>query len=362
MDSGHGNTKIDPSGTATGDMKKSLQKINEKLLGHNFLLFVTIVLFVIMYFSGVVVYHDKNFGNLQVFLNLMISNAGLIITSVGMTMVLIIAGIDISVGSVIAVTCMMLAAMMEKGHIGAIPAMCIVLIFGIVFGAVQGWLIAYMKLQPFIVTLAGMFFARGLTAVISLEMITVTNKTFLSIAQYKMHLPFGATRNRHNILVYPYVYPTVVLALLVLVVTFIVLRYTKFGRSVYAVGGNEQSAMLMGLNVKRIKFTVYVINGFLATLGGIAFCLNTTGAFVEIGKGFEMDAIAATVIGGTPLTGGVGNVFGTLFGVLIKATIETFVSFQGNLSSWWSKIIIAALLAFFIMLQSLLLRRKEKQK
>lgn len=357
-----GNIKFDMPRTSHINTKKTFKNIKDKLLGHNFLLFVTIVLFVIMYISGLIVYKDKNFGNVQVFFNLLISNAGLIITAVGMTMVLIIAGIDISVGSVVAVTCMMLAAMMEKGKIGAMPAIVIVLLFGIVFGAVQGWLIAYLKLQPFIVTLAGMFFARGLTAVISLEMITITNKTFLSIAQYKMHLPFGGYYNRRNIMIYPYVYPTVIMALVVLVAAFLILRYTKFGRSVYAVGGNEQSAMLMGLNVKRIKFTVYVINGFLATLGGIAFCLNTTGAFVELGKGFEMDAIAATVIGGTPLTGGVGNVFGTLFGVLIKATIEAFVSFQGNLSSWWSKIIIAALLAFFIMLQSLLLRRKEKQR
>ena len=341
---------------------KVLCRVKEKLFGHNFLLFVTIVLFAVMYIAGLVVYKDKNFGNMQVFLNLLISNAGLVITSVGMTMVLIIAGIDISVGSVVAVTCMMLAAMMEKGNIGAVPAIIVVLIFGVVFGAVQGWLIAYLNLQPFIVTLAGMFFARGLTAVISLEMITITNKTFLAIAQYKIYLPFGGALNKRGVMIYPYVYPSVILALAILIVTFFMLRYTKFGRSIYAVGGSEQSALLMGLNVKRIKFIVYIINGFLATLGGIAFCLNTTGAFVEVAKGFEMEAIAATVIGGTPLTGGVGNVFGTLFGTLIKATIETFVSFQGNLSSWWSKIIIAGLLAFFIMLQSLLTMRKEKQK
>lgn len=349
-------------GTPRLEHKKLINNIKEKLLGHNFLLSVTIALFTIMYIGGLVVYRDKNFDNMQVFLNLLISNAGLIITSVGMTMVLIIAGIDISVGSVVAVTCMMLAAMMERGKIGAVPAILIVLLFGIVFGAVQGWLIAYLKLQPFIVTLAGMFFARGLTAVISLEMITITNKTFLSIAQYKMYLPFGGSLNKRGVMIYPYIYPTVILALIILILAFIMLRYTKFGRSIYAVGGSEQSAMLMGLNVKRIKFLVYIINGFLAALGGVAFCLNTTGAFVELAKGFEMDAIAATVIGGTPLTGGVGNVLGTLFGVLIKATIETFVSFQGNLSSWWSKIIIAALLAFFIMLQSMLIMRKERRR
>ncbi len=340
---------------------KKMHRVKEVLLGHNFLLVVTIVMFVLMYMGGRIAFQDKNFGNLQVFLNLFISNAGLIITAVGMTMVLIVGGIDISVGSVIAVTCMMLAAMMEKLQIDAIAAMGLVLLFGIMFGTVQGWLIAYLKLQPFIVTLAGMFFARGLTAVISLEMITITNKTFLAIAHHKMYLPFGGVLNKKGMIVYPYIYPTVILAIVILLVAFLVLRYSKFGRSIYAVGGNEQSAMLMGLNVKRTKLIVYSINGFLAALGGIAFCLNTTGAFVELAKDFEMDAIAATVIGGTPLTGGVGNVFGTLFGVLIKATIETIVSFQGNLSSWWSKIIIASLLAFFIVLQSLLTMRKNKQ-
>lgn len=341
--------------------KKFLYSIKDKLLEKNFLLFITIVLFVIMYIAGLIVFKEKNFGNTQVFLNLLISNAGLIITSVGMTMVLITGGIDISVGSVVAVTCMMLAAMMEKGNIDAIPAMIMVLIFGIAFGAVQGYLIAYLKLQPFIVTLAGMFFARGLTAVISLEMITITNETFLKMAQYKIYLPFGGYVNKRGILISPYIYPSVIIALLVILVAFFLLRYSKFGRSIYAVGGKEQSARLMGLNVNRTKFFVYIINGFLATLGGIAFCLNTTGAFVELAKGFEMEAIAATVIGGTPLTGGVGNVFGSLFGVLIKATIETFVSFQGNLSSWWAKIIIAALLAFFIVLQSILAKRKERK-
>lgn len=341
---------------------KIISRIGQKLLERNFLLFVTIALFIVMYITGLIVYKDKNFGNIQVFLNLFTSNAGLIIISVGMTMVLITGGIDISVGSVVAVTSMMLAAMMEKANIGALPAMVIVLLFGLIFGAVQGWLISYLNIQPFIVTLAGMFFARGLTAVISLEMISISNKTFLSIAQNKIYLPFGGYVNKKGTMIYPYIYPTVIVAILVVVLVYLMLKYTKFGRSIYAVGGKEQSALLMGLNVKRTKFYVYSINGFLATLGGIAFCLNTTGAFVELARGFEMDAIAATVIGGTPLTGGVGNVYGSLFGVLIKATIETFVSFQGNISSWWSKIIISALLAFFIILQSLLVRRKERIK
>jgi simple sugar transport system permease protein len=315
-----------------------------------------------MYIAGMIIFREKNFGRTQVFLNLFISNAGLIVAAVGMTIVLITGGIDISIGSVVAMTCMLLAWMMEKKGIGAVPAIIIVLVIGTVFGLIQGFLIAYLKIEPFIVTLAGMFFARGMTAIISVDTITISNKTFLSIAQTKVKLPFGGTVNNRGILVEPYVYVSVIIAILILVTFFLILKYTKFGRSIYAVGGNEQSALLMGLNVRRTKLKVYVLNGFLAALAGFVFCLNTTGGFVEQAKGFEMEAIASAVIGGTLLSGGVGNVIGSLFGVLIKGTIETFITFQGTLSSWWTKIVIAALLCFFIVLQSILTSSRIRKK
>lgn len=334
----------------------------KKIEGNQFLLIITIALFVLMYIVGIILFADKGFGKFQVFLNLFISNAGLIVIAASMTMVLITGGIDISVGSVVAMTCMLLAWMMEIKQIGAIPALIIVLFVGIVFGFVQGILIAYLKIQPFIVTLAGMFFARGMTAIISTDMISIKNQTFLSWAQAKIYLPFGGYVNKKGVMIQPYIYPSVIIAILVLVLLFVMLKFTKFGRSIYAIGGSEQSSLLMGLNVRRTKLKVYVLNGFLATFGGFLFCLNTCSGFVEQAKGFEMEAIAASVIGGTLLTGGVGNVFGSLFGVLIKGTIETFINFQGTLSSWWTKITIAALLAFFIILQSMFARAKEKKK
>ncbi len=337
-------------------------KLGKKLTSKTgFLMLITMLLFVAMYGAGMVIFADKNFGNLQVFLNLFISNAGLITAAMGMTMVLITGGIDISVGSVVGVTCMMLAWMMEKQNISMGTATAIVLLFGIVFGFVQGFLVAYLKIQPFIVTLAGMFFARGLTAVISSEIISISNPAFLALANMKFYLPFGAVANRKGELIYPYIYPSVLIALFVMVVLYVVLRYSKFGRSVYAVGGNEQSALLMGLNVRRIKLWVYVINGFIASLAGFVFCLNSCGGFVEQARGFEMEAIASAVIGGTLLSGGVGNVIGSLFGVLIKGTIETFITFNGTLSSWWTKIVIAALLCFFIVLQSLFAKASSKK-
>lgn len=338
-----------------------MKKLITKIGGNNFLLVITILLFAVMYIAGIFVFADKNFGKFQVFLNLFISNAGLIVASVGMTMVLITGGIDISVGSVVGMTCMLLAWMMEIKGIGAIPAILIALLVGVVFGFVQGFLVAYLKIQPFIVTLAGMFFARGMTAIISSGMISIQNATFLAMANAKYYLPFGGTVNKKGVMIYPYIYPSVVIALLVLAAVFVLLRFTKLGRAIYAVGGNEQSALLMGLNVRRTKMKVYVLNGFLAALAGFVFALNSCGGFVEQARGFEMEAIASSVIGGTLLTGGVGNVIGSLFGVLIKGTIETFITFQGTLSSWWTKIVIAALLGFFIILQSIFAATKRKK-
>lgn len=336
---------------------KNTRKLNQT----SFLLLITILLFIVMYVIGCILFNEQGFSKTQNFLNLFISNAGLIVIGIGMTVVMITGGIDISVGSFVAMGCMMLAWMMERGGIGAVPSVLIVLATGIIFGLVQGFLVAYMDIQPFIVTLAGMFFARGMTAIISKDMISITNETFMAWAKVKVYLPFGGYTNKKGVMIYPYVYPTVIIALLLLVIAFIMLKYTKFGRSIYAVGGNEQSALMMGLDVRKVKLKAYVLDGFLCGIGSVLFCLNTLGGFVEQAKGFEMDAIASAVIGGTLLTGGVGNVIGTLFGVLIKATIEAFITFQGTLSSWWTRITIAALLCFFIVLQSILAMIKKKK-
>jgi simple sugar transport system permease protein len=339
----------------------TIKKFRSRLDGNNFLLCVTILLFLALYTAGIVAFGEKGFSKPQVFLNLFISNAGLLIAAAGMTMVLITGGIDISIGSVIGMTCMLLAWMMEKKGMSAGASIIIVLIVGTIFGLVQGLLIAYLKIQPFIVTLAGMFFARGMTAIISKDMITITNESFLKMAGTKINFNFITTYNKKEMAIHPYIYVSVVIAIAVLILVFLFLKFTKFGRSIYAVGGNEQSALLMGLNVRKVKLRVYVINGFLASLAGFAFALNSCGGFVEQARGFEMEAIASSVIGGTLLTGGVGNVIGSLFGVLIKGTIESLITFQGTLSSWWTKIAIAALLCFFIIMQSIFAAMKRKK-
>lgn len=332
-----------------------------KLNSNSFLLMITIVLFLVMYAAGMMIFNDKGFAKPQMFLNLFISNAGLIVIGCGMTLVMITGGIDISVGSVTALVCMSAAYGMEKQGYSAYAAVGISLLIGLLFGLVQGYLVAYLEIQPFIVTLAGMFFGRGLTAVISTEMISIKNELFLKWANYKIYMPFGSF-NKKGIYQPAYIYPTVIIALLVVLIISIVLKYSKFGRKLYAIGGSQQSALMMGLNIRSTKLKAYILAGLIAGLGGFLFSLNSCAGFVEQAKGMEMDAIAAAVIGGTLLSGGVGTVIGTLFGVLIKGTITSLITTQGTLSSWWVRITLSLLLCFFIVLQSVIISSKKKKK
>lgn len=334
-----------------------------KINGNSLLLLITVVLFVVMYGAGCIVYADKGFARVQTFLNILINNAGLICVASGMTCVMLTGGIDISVGSLIAMDCMILAVGIEQWGWSSPLLMIFILAVGIVFGLVQGFCIAYLDIQPFIVTMAGMFFARGMTAVICKEQVSiVSDKIFTWLSSFKITLPFGGYMNKKGILQLPYMRVTVVVALVVVVVIFLMLKYTKFGRSLYAIGGNQQSATLMGLDVKKTKLKAYVLSSFLTSIGGICYCLNTMAGTTQQATGLEMDAISSAVIGGTLLTGGVGNVFGSLVGVLINGTISSLVKTNGKLISSWSNIITAILLCFFIVLQSVFALLKERNK
>ena len=331
----------------------------KKINSNNLLLLITIVLFFVMYAAGCIVYADKGFTRFQTFLN--INNAGLICITAGMTCVMLTGGIDISVGSLVAMDCMILAVGIEQWGWSSPVLMLLILAIGIIFGIVQGFLVAYLDIQPFIVTLAGMFFGRGLTAIISTDMISIKNELFLKWANYRFYMPFGSTSKKGKFIP-AYIPPTVVIAVIVVIIIAVLLKYRKFGRKLYAIGGNRQSALMMGLNVKRTMFQAYVLDGFLAGLGGFLFCLNSCAGFVEQAKGLEMDAISSAVIGGTLLSGGVGTPIGTLFGVLIKGTISSLITTQGTLSSWWTRIILSALLCFFIVIQSVVASMKKKAK
>lgn len=333
-----------------------------KINGNNLLLLITIGLFIVMYVAGCVVYADKGFTRMQTFMNILINNAGLICVTCGMTCVMLTGGIDISVGALIAMDCMIMAYGIETWHWSSPVLMLLVLVIGVVFGLVQGFLIAYLDIQPFIVTMAGMFFARGMTAVISKDQVSiVSDKIFNWLSTFKIELPFGGYVNKKGIMQLPYLRITVIVALIVVVVVFLMLRYTRFGRSLYAVGGNQQSATLMGLDVKKTKLKAYMLSSVLTSIGGICYCLNTMCGTTSQATGLEMDAISSAVIGGTLLTGGVGNVIGSLFGVMINGTISSLVKTNGKLISSWANIVTAILLCFFILLQSVFAKLKEKK-
>ena len=224
-------------------MKAKVSGTKKKINGTTFLLMITILLFVVMYAAGMIVFNDKGFAKPQMFLNLFISNAGLLVIAMGETIVMITAGIDISVGSVTALVCMVAANRMENHGASAYTALLMALVIGLLFGLVQGFLVSYLEIQPFIVTLAGMFFGRGMTSIISTDMISIKNATFMAWAKYKIYMPFGSYSKRGKFLP-AYIYPTVIIAIIVLIVIMIVMKYTKFGRSVYAIGGNEQQFQL----------------------------------------------------------------------------------------------------------------------
>ena len=336
-----------------------------RINSNTIMLLITIVLFIGMYAGGCAMYADKDFGKLQNFLNVLINNAGLLIAACGITCVMLAGGIDISVGSVVAMTCMFMAVGLSQWGLPSGVLIALVVLIGVVFGLAQGFCVAYLEIQPFIVTMAGLFFARGMTSIISKEQVSVPmDSWFGQLSQIKINMPFqiGAYLNKKGVLMVPYVRLTVVVALAMVVITFLMLRYTKFGRSLYAVGGNQQSATLMGLNVRKTKMMAHVLCSLYATLGGLCFCLNTMCGTPTQAAGLEMDAISSAVIGGTLLTGGVGNVIGTLFGVMINGTISSLVKFNGKLVASWANIITAILLCFFILLQAIFAKIKASKK
>ena len=309
----------------------------------------TISLFAAVVLAGSLRY--DGFFSLQVFLNLLIDNSFLLVVAVGMTFVILTGGIDLSVGSVIAFSTMVLATLVEQHGWSPAPAIAVVLVMGTAFGGFMGLLIERFRLQPFIVTLAGMFLARGLCYLISIDSISITHEGYSELAQWRLPLWEGASLSLGALI-----------AIAVLMVALFMAHCTPFGRSVYAVGGSEHSAVLMGLPVRRTLIGVYTLSGFCSALAGVVFTFYMLSGYGLHAVGMELDAIAAVVIGGTLLTGGVGYVAGTLFGVLMLGIIQTLISFDGTLSSWWTRIVVGVLLFAFCLLQRLLSRRSGKAR
>ncbi|MFB2549703.1 galactofuranose ABC transporter, permease protein YjfF [Ensifer soli] len=301
-------------------------------------LIATIVIFVVSYALCAAQY--PNMLSTRVVGNLLTDNAFLGIAAVGMTFVILSGGIDLSIGSVIAFTGIFLAVVLESTSLHPLAAFLLVLVITSAFGAVMGAIIHYLEMPAFIVTLAGMFLARGMAFVLSIDSIPIKHPFYATLKTLFYKLPGGGRITLIGGLM-----------LLVFALGMLIAHRTRFGTNVYALGGGTQTAALMGVPVGRTTVMIYALSGFLSGLAGIVYSLYTSAGYSLATVGVELDAIAAVVIGGTLLTGGAGFVGGTLVGVLIQGLIQTYITFDGTLSSWWTKILIGALLFAFILMQ-----------
>jgi simple sugar transport system permease protein len=316
--------------------------MSRPFIGHRYFpLLVTCALFLALWLAGAARF--DGFGSSRVFFNLFTDNAFLAITAIGMTFVILSGGIDLSVGAVIALTGITCAVLIEQHHWHPLEAFALVLAGAAGFGAAMGALIHYYRLQPFIVTLAGMFFARGLANTISENSVPIDHPFYSAVTAFGFSLPGGG-----------WIGSLTLILLLVLALAILTAHYTRFGNHVYAIGGDLQSAELMGVPLASTTIAIYMLSSTLAAIAGIVFSFYTFSGYSLAAMGVELDAIAAVVIGGTLLSGGRGYVLGTLIGVLITGLIQTYISFDGSLNSWWTKIAVGLLLLFFIALQKAL--------
>ena len=326
------------------------------------MVYATVAIFLLIYAFGAILYGSKGFTTMRTFVNMFIDNAHYGISAVGMTMVLITGGIDNSVASIASLTGMIIAY--GNTIMGVHPVVCILvaLVVGVGLGLLQGAAIHCLKVPPFIATLTGNFMARGICSLISRESINIDHPMIDALAKWKIYFMKYSEGEWVKIKPITFINFNLLLFIVMIIVGIIILQKTRFGRNVYAIGGNEQSAKLMGLPVGRTKILVYGFNGLCSVLAGIAYAITVKSGWNLALQGGELEVISCAVIGGTLLTGGVGYMAGTLFGVLLKAVIPTLINFNGTLSSWWGKIATGMLLLLFICIQRAVVTYSDKQK
>lgn len=283
-----------------------------------------------------------NFATTRVFFNFFADNAFLGVIAIGLTLVILTGGIDLSVGSMAGATSIMAATLVDRHNFHALAAFAVALAFGAAIGFGQGFLIARYKLAPFLVTLGGLFLCRGIGLLISRESSPISDPLVSKLSSPALILGKATVS-----------WPAIIFVVLA-IATAVVLRQTRFGRTLYAIGGGAGSAHLMGLPVNRTLIGAYALSGLFGALGGILFAIYTASGNAIAGTGLELDAIAAVVIGGTLLSGGSGSIMGTVLGVLTIGILQTAIVFQGTLSSWWTKLVIGTLLLIFVLLQRFL--------
>lgn len=342
-------------------------KRHEPLTNATLLMLISISIFAVMYAVAMITMSDKGFTKAQMFFDLLNDNAYLIIIACALTVVMIGGGINISVGGIIGLTVMACAIFLngletESKFLTVVLTLALSLGIGLAFGVLEGFLVSFLEIQPFIVTLAGMFLARGLTTILSVNPVKVTHAQFLAIVKTKIKIPWLGYVAQNGNLIPAKVEIGAAVAIFVVVAMYLVLRYTKLGRNFYAIGGNQQSALMLGINVKSTRFWSYVISGVLSGIAGFVFLMHKPTGNASVAVRSEMDAIAASIIGGTLLTGGVGNVIGTFFGVMILATIQKIIGLSPLKESYWQDMTSGAILGLFIILQSIVLSVRGKGK
>ncbi len=335
------------------------KKRREPISSTNLLLTITICTFIGMYGFAMLMW-GGGFLNPQQFFDLFNNNAYLIVISCGLTIVMIAGGIDLSVGGVIALVTMVCVVYLDDKGGSVVGSMAVALGIGLAFGLIQGALVAYLEIQPFIISLAGMFFAKGMTTIVSSVPRTSGNEAFLVLKDFRIVLQNVGSYAKNGNFIPAKIEPGVFVALGIVFIIFVVLRWTRFGRNLYAIGGNHQSALMLGINIKRTKFFSYLLCGILSGIAGYLYLLHTGAGNVSNATAAEMQAIASSIIGGTLLTGGVGNVIGTLFGALSLKTINTIVVASGLREPYWQSITTGLMLCFFILLQSVILSIRER--
>lgn len=335
-------------------------KPREKISNSNLLFYIAAAIFVLMYGFAILVY-PGSFLQFQTFFDLFSLNAPFMIVTLGMSIVMIGGGIDISVGSVTGLVTMSCAVMLELrgGSVGG--AIALALAIGLAFGLLHGFLIAYLEIQPFIITLAGLFLGAGLLTTIHKDPLNVTIPEFVAVRDFEFVIPWLGTTNRLGKFIPLEIKPGAIVVLILVILLVSLMRWSRFGRNLYAVGGNSQSALMLGINVKRTKFFSYVLSGLLAGIAGFVFIMTTGAGNVGNAVGMEMKAIAASIIGGTMLNGGVGNLLGSPVGALTLLTINELIRAAG-VSSNLQAIIAGLLLYLFIVLQSAVVRLGGGQK
>jgi len=343
--------------------KSSRQSLITRIMNPKYIMvYATVAIFLIIYAYGAIKFGSIGFTTLRTFVNFFTDNAYYGISAVGMTMVLITGGIDLSVASVASLTGMLIAYGYTKLGISPVITMLLSIVIGVGLGTLMGSAIHYLNVPPFITTLTGNFLARGVCSLISRESISIDHPLINDLAGFKITLMHLVDGEWVKIKPITSINLSVMIFIIMIILGTILLQHTRFGRNVYAIGGSESSAKLMGLPVGKTKVAVYAINGFCSALAGIAYLLTVKSGWNMALQGGELEVISCAVIGGTLLTGGVGYMIGTMFGVLLKSVIPALISFNGNLSSWWGKIATGALLLLFIVIQRAVVSYTSRSK